>query len=407
MKVLVCDDDGRRAQSWREDIEYVLNEFDSGKGAGEAEVTCLEPSDLAAALNGLTQRQRAARGPDASTVKDAATLQLSQFDSADVLVLDHDLTPAEPDPLTDSLQGRSGEGLALLARCFSTTGLIVLVNKGVQSSTFDLTMTRFSDSYADLNVTQQDLSRSALWHGLADARPFRPSHWPVLSSGGKHLAEIADGLALDDVVLESLGLSEALTTFEREQLDILGDEPETATFWTVAKRPGVGLGLKDEQPDEAILRRIAVHGIARWLAGTVLPAQNVLVDAAHLLERVPGLRAGGIDIADATPADFHDVDALVRFAPGLERLRGRVSPSSEWLGRPVWLWADLDPETFADEATDETDLVVCEDTTTLLALDKAKEFEAAVSGPYLQRFVRHLKDGTDPIAYMPRNRLLR
>lgn len=407
MKVLVCDDDGSRAESWREDIKSVLDKPNARGRVIEAEVTCLEPSDLAIALGGLTLRQRAARGGDSNATEGDAMEQLARIDDADVLVIDHDLTPDEPDPRTDRLQGRSGEGFALLARCFSATGLIVLVNKGVQSSTFDLTMTRFSDSYADLNVTQQDLGRPALWHGIIDERDFRPSHWPVLSSGGSRLAEIAGKLALDDVVLDALGLSTVINTFEREQLDILGDEPETATFRTVARRPGIGLGLRDEQPDETILRRIAVHGVTRWLAGTVLPAQNVLVDAAHLLERAPGLRAGGRDIARTAPADFHDLDALANFAPGMGLARSHVSRASEWLGKPVWLWPTLDPELLADDAADEANLVICEDTTAFLPLAEATEFEAGVSGPYLQRFIRDLRGGADSIAYMPRNRLLR
>jgi hypothetical protein len=405
VKVLVCDDDGNRAKDWRDDIEAVLTDPRVGGSEGSAEVSYLKPSELAQALTGLAHRQRTARGVLSGDGGPIAEVLLAKIDSADVLVVDHDLTPAEPDPATDPLQGRSGEGFALLARCFSSAGLIVLVNKGVQSSTFDLTMTRFADSYADLNVTQEDLNRPALWHARCDGRPFRPSHWPLASEGASRLAQIAAELDLDGRVLETLGLSDAVNAFEVEQLDVLGDDPEAETFRSLARRPGVGLGLRDEQPDEAIMRLIAVHGVARWLTTTVLPGQNVLVDAAHLLEREPGLRVGGEEIAGSKPADFHDLDAVIRFAPGIDRIREQLAVTSRWLGRPVWLWTTLDPSLLADEAAQEADLVVCEDTTELVPIEAAREYEAAVSGPYLQRFVSYLQGVPEAVAYMPRNRL--
>lgn len=418
LHVLVCDDDANRAKDWRDEIEFVLKQNrddtraaqegdrDSGAaGREEVSVECLRPTELAEALSGLAHRQRDARA-GSSPITNAA---LSRVEASDILVIDHDLTPTIDDPDTDALQGRSGEGFAMLARCFSTAGLIVLVNKGVQMSTFDLTMTRFADSYADLNVTDQDLDRSALWCGVREyERPFRPSHWPLLERGGRHLESLMDSIHLDQPVLTALGLADVLPDFDRGQLDALGDEPGSTTFRDLATRPGLGLGLKDKQSDEALLTRIAVFGVYRWLNGTVLAGQNVLVDLPHLLERAPRLR-GSIDLDALEPRDLLDRVSAIKLIPELSMLDSALVPACGWLGRPTWLCSRLDASVLEGDEPGWADapVVMCEDVSAFVDIGDAREFEAAVAGPYVQRFVRYLQKSAESIAYLPRNRLLR
>lgn len=400
MRVLVCDDDGQRAKDWCLEVKDVLEGTD-------AVVEHLEPAELAKALAELISRQRLSRASESSSSIDLD----HRIDAADVLIVDHDLTPAEPDASTDGLQGRSGEGFAMLARCFSSVGYIVLVNKSVQTSTFDLTMTRFSDSYADLNVTDQDLDRRELWWGVADsgATRFRPSHWPLLAQGADGVKSVVETLELDAGVLATLGLESVVQDFAREQLDILGDDPLSATFRDVAVRPGVGLSAKDSQPDARVLRKIAAFGIRRWLTSVVLPGQNVLVDLCHLLERSPELQANSTaDLTTLSPADLRSFEVVCGAVPGLQLLKDYQSPASRWVDQPLWVWSELDLSVLSAERlpADEDLLVVCEDTSTLARISDAREFEAAVPGPYLQRFAR-LAGAADGVAYGPRNRLMR
>lgn len=408
MKVLVCDDDGTRADFWRDDIEEVLTKTEGIEWAGDAlvfEVERVEPAELGLALQGLTRRQSDAR-TETEPRSDAAEAVLNRLDSTDLLVIDHDLSPEEQTAGTATLQGRSGEGFSQLARRFSSVGYIVLVNRGVQRTTFDLTMTRFQTSFADLNVTEQELDRPSLWWGVLDReKPFRPSHWPLLFGVPQNAASLIEGLDLNQRVLPSLGFVEdQLLDFAREQLDPLGDDPWQTTFDQVVETPGLGLEVKDAQPDEALRRRIAVFGVRRWLDRYVLAGQNVLVDLPHLLDRLPSLR-DGLDLSNGVDAaTFLSLERARRAVPRLSELDDALFAGVEWLDRPVWRLSSVDYAKFDD--ADDLDTVFCEDTMQMRPLDEVREFEAAVPGPYTQRYAEIVQVEGDPVQYMPRSRLL-
>ena len=50
-------------------------------------------------------------------------------------------------------------------------------------------------------------------------------------------------------------------------------------------------GLSDEPWDQGGIERVAAARLGKWLERLVLPGQNVLVDAPHLVSRFPSLVA--------------------------------------------------------------------------------------------------------------------
>jgi hypothetical protein len=399
-RVLVCDDDGRRAEVWAAKIRALA-------GTTRLDVVPLTTSAFAEALEALAQRRENAREehPSSPTTDAAAVL-----DQADILIVDFDLTPS-PASLSESLapdevgaakerlRGRSGEQVAYLARCYSTAGFLVVVNQEYQRQTFDLTMQRFGHSYADINVTHYDLTAAQLWLGDSGDDVFHPWNWPRLRDAADlQRGRVAAVTDLHAPVLESLGIigvdRSAMTA---RQLDPLGDSPDTATFDDLVHSTEVGLQVKDVQQDPAQRRRIAAAAAGRWLETLILPAQNVIVDAPHTAQRFPQLLGdGGADVGP-----WQELALLGEVPEPLTRIS---LACDGWLSRPAWsasavreAMAQLDLST-----TKPADVVFCEDVSRFVSIDDATEFETDLPGPYDQRFVRFL-DGID---YHPRTRLL-
>jgi hypothetical protein len=405
--ILVCDDDASRVEMWANDIRQV------DSVAETFDVRALQPHQFADAFRALVGRKASARTGQLERAEGPVPDALSAVDSADLLVVDYDLTPVAdrtPDPVEDKraldeLIGKTGEEFAYLARCFSTAAGIVVVNQRVQRRVFDLTLQQFADSFANLNVTSRYLATPALWTGSGGE--FRPWSWPRLIDVPAHVRrtwELIDDL--DQCVLEALGLDddEHLYAFTQPQLDLLGDDPRAATFEFLACESEFGLNAKDRQGavgDDA-KRRIAAAAVTRWLEGRVLPGQNVLIDAPHLAQRYPALlKAETSDLAAWNrTADLSAPD------PGLDldTLAGARVPASAWVSRPVWSLPRVVRHRSALLRTSNGDsrvFVFCEDTSQFVDIDRATEIEIAVPTPYFQRFVE-IVDGVD---YTPRRRI--
>lgn len=400
-RIVICDDDARRAEAWASEVREIDGVRDL------VNIQALPTEVFAAALAALSTRRESARSESPVSTTDEAA---SVFDNADVLVVDFDLTPdsqrlretLEADAAErakEALRGRSGEHVAYLARCYSSAGFIVLVNKEYQTQTFDLTMQRFAGSYADLNVTHGDLVSPELWLGSGGDETFRPWSWPRLLDAAalyrSRIVAVGDGSA---PVLEALGISGAdRMVMTSRQLDALGDEPDSTTFDDLVENVEVGLQSKDVQPDERQRRRIAAAAVGRWLEAVVLPAQNVIIDAPHLAQRYPqvlGSRAGDIEA-------WQELTAHTARPNGLEAV---AVACDGWLSRTAWS-ASAAREAVAELEVpiESADVVFCEDISRFVSLDDAVEFESDVPGPYDQRFVRRVK-GVD---YHPRVRMLR
>lgn len=406
--ILVCDDDARRVERWAARVSAV--------DAVEAgfEVMALAPHTLARAFRGLRSRKAAARTREPSLAADIDQDSVSLIDRADVLIIDYDLTPdagRSPDPVEDrdalkELMGKSGEEFAYLARCFASAGAIVVVNQKVQRRVFDLTLQQFADSFANVNITSHYLDSKALWMGSNGG--FRPWSWPRLLDLPdlvRRRWELIEDL--DHPILRSLGLSDDrhLYAFTQAQLDPLGDDPPAATFRDFAQGSEYGLTAKDRSADvdEDSLRRVAAAAVARWLEWQVVPGQNVLIDAPHLVQRFPGLLSGEPGDIDAWN---RTADLTVGDAAGLqsEKLSAALVPATRWTSRPVWSLPKIlggDAAVLHARPVGAPKFVFCEDTSRFVGLDEAVEVAVAVPSPYFQRFVEMVDD----VDYTPRRRI--
>lgn len=278
-----------------------------------------------------------------------------------------------------------------------------------------MTLTSFALSSAELNIAETDLARPELWTGRSSGQGdserstirFRPWHWPRLLDAPDLLQRLVKQVTLDTKILETLGLDgDARIAFTQDQLDPLGDQPDTVTFRQFATASPMGLRLKDRQDQDHVLARIAAAGIHRWLERTVLPSQNVLIDAPHLAQRYPGLIAPGDNqISWDALADLGSFPAGASLDPVV--LASAVIPACDWLSRPVWSWPAASAAARALQRTgSEPGLVFCEDVSAFVPLAQATEFTSSVYGTHRQRFVYELEEQKgDSVEYRPPHRL--
>lgn len=406
-RLVICDDETRRAEQWAADLTVM----DAVKAAFDIEV--LDPETFAQAVNALLARQETLRlvqeEESGTTHFEGFDDAASVFDRADLLVFDMDLTPLpsalsdlgqeQADSVRSTLRGMSGETLAYFARCYSTAGYIVVVNQEYQTPTFDLTLEKFEDSYADLNVTGVDLTQPSLWTG-APGDSYRPWHWPRLVDAPEvfksriHLAE------LNTPILSAMGLAPGTPdVLTAKQVDLFGDadeELDRVTFHSLVMNPKVGLELKHARPGVEQQRRIAAGAFGRWLDRVLLPAQNLLADAPHLAQRYPGILGDSVEDPSAW-------QALCDLGSDLSHLKPAplVAP---WADRPIWDLREVRKAApTVAPGVNVPELVFAEDVSRFVPVADAREFESNVAGPYDQRFLAVVPK----VGYKPRQRLLR
>jgi hypothetical protein len=405
MRVVICDDDHARGRDdWAQRVVQTLSP------GHDVDVQVPETYELAAALAALETRSAVAR--QASAPGDTAEDDAEVIDSADILLVDYDLTPDSTRPaeaterellIRSELRAQTAETVAYLARCSSSCKAIMIINQSFRERTFDLTMTKFIDSRAEVNVSHEDVASPELWTGQGDG--FRPSAWPRLIDAPEAFEHRLGLVQLDAPVLETLGLLPLETSgLDVRQLDVLGDRPAEVTFRDLARAPELGLTGKDEAVDDEGLRRIAAAGVGRWLDSTVLPSQSVIVDAQHLLVRFPSLLPGD-------PEDPATWELLASHAYN-ESLAGGILDgarigASDWFPQPVWFWPKLASNTAIAEvarpwSAASYDWVFCEDLSRFRKYPDAREVGTDLPGPYPRRFIAQLAG----VHYVPRNRIL-
>jgi hypothetical protein len=403
LMAIVCDDDDDRAIDWAERIN---------DAAGTAVTARALTSEIfGEAVAALKERKAYAKQNGALPIEPDAA---NEFDGADVVILDSDLTPdtgsaqrrVPSNVVQQHLVGELGGEVAHLARCYSRAGTLVVVNQRWKRRSFDLTLLAFASEIAEVYVSETDLDSPGLWALPAlDPATFRPWSWPALDVLPYELEALCSSVALQDRVLGALGMDGAgvADAFTDRQLDALGVESvQSMTFDNVASESEFGLRLKETVDSDQRLR-IAVCGVRRWLERHVLPSHNVLIDAPHLLQRRPWA------VPDRDALDAWNQPANWFVNP--EAPEPAVNPSpdsyapiaSRWLGRHVWLWpiATQDPRS-VDQRVMPADPVFCEDISAFVAATDARDFISDLEGPTGQRFVKTIPD----VDYHPRRRLL-
>lgn len=375
-------------ERFREKLEESLRSLSVLRG--EFEVTSMRERDFEDAMGSLQSRQielrESGRWTDGS----------NSLDDAAILVIDYDLVRSKEDPFL------TGEAVAYLARCFSRCGLIVAVNQ--YRYDFDLALRGHPESFADLNVTDSQLGNPNLWGGTAEG--FHPWYWPVLPDYQCDFEKrIRDaGESLGKPLCEVLGFtSKSFDVLPRSVGEFLSTKKllSQVAVRDFVVESGNGLRAKDAaNPNDEVLARVGAARVAKWLERFVLPEQDILVDAPHLVSRYPSLLTG-----DAADIETWNVTAQKAGSntPGVngEIIEAHRLKQNHWISRPVWFWEGVREcrdilEVREPWKIERPDWVFCEDASQFYE-EGYREFVAATESPYSRRFVRQF----DGIRYSP------
>ena len=391
-KILICDDMPETGVAYKNNLE----QNDAFKEYFEEPILAGK-EELESAINSLDARLRNASKHDISDYPSDDSAKT--IDEASILIIDYALFNLDPSV--------TGERLAYLARCYSKCGIIIALNQypPYVEEHFDLSLRGHLESYADLNLPSNSLGNPGLWTERWNA--FRPWSWPLLPKAIEKYQNRVNELAslLDERILEYLGFTgPKVLTLPRSIIEFLSREkPDEATFRNFVNSGESGNGLRGREEvainDEAIAR-IAAARIGNWLEYNVLPGQDILVDAPHLISRFPSL-LGEHETNDKTfnsLTSFSD-QSEPGFNPTIESFR---FTRTNWISRPVWFWNDLrDCEEIEEVKNPFTkkhfDYVFCEDTSKFKPKENVRNFVAALDSPYARRYVEKLEQ----IQYTP------
>jgi hypothetical protein len=383
-KILIYDDDPKVISGWKRKLS---NRKILGKNY---EMVGMKANDFEQAIKGLDARRRSAR-----KIMDPKPAWENLLDEVDIFIIDYDLFDAD---------SPSGEEVAYLARCYSRCGLIIALNqfdKGL--SVFDMTLQDHPDSFADLNIGDPLLDNAGLW--TEPWNGYRPWAWPLLPLALKQFEQRVDKLKdqLNQPILTHLGFPEAIVlSLPRAAVDFLTkqENPMDVTFRDFVTGSGSGLRGKDQPYSEESIMRIAAARISRWLECVILPGQNILIDAPHLVSRYPSLlgKRSKDQKAWNSTASFKKHNEL-GLSPIIHKFR--FGPA-EWLSRPAWFWPEVSNcqdilEVSNPWAASWPDWVFCEDISSFRRQKDLREFVAATSSPFVQRFVKVV----DGVRYLP------
>ena len=395
-KIYIYDDDERFTSQLRNKLE----KLDALKL--EYEVLSLREADFKLSIEELSQRQ--------ISFRKKAKLNSSgptPIDKADIFIIDFDLV--------DSTVGQliTGELIAYLARCFSSCGLIIGLNLPPnRNNGFDLTLRGHPDSFADLNIGSPQLTNLGLWG--TEPEEFRPWSWPVLPLYLKRFNQKIKDIEpnLNQPLGEVIGFPfiEALDMLPRTIGQFIGKKPSKVTPYEFVIASGNGIRPKDfgkaakmdlNEDVSFVVSRVASARLSKWLERLILPGQDILVDAPHLISRYPSLLKG-----DLTDINNWNTAANMKSGSLKESIKQFKLKKEYWLSRPVWFWDSIREHEKILEVKEpwkikEVDWVFCEDASRFYKKDQVKEFQAEVDSPFNRRYVKHFNQ----IEYYPLYRL--
>jgi hypothetical protein len=389
--ILIYDDETKNGTRY---VERLKKSKEVGKYFKNVE--CIDHSVFLKEMKELKERQIALRNGK------KRKSQKLKIDGAAILIVDYDLVKAP-----EYASFLTGEIVSYYVRCFSECRFVIGLNQ-YGTNNFDLSLKRHPKSYADLNIGSEQLDNPGLWGDKLEG--FRPWYWPnipkYLENIDKKMKDLDENLKTP--ICEFFGMSEeVIGTMPRTVSEFLGGDPQAISFESFLHESGNALIPKDKEKIEMetrVMKLLTISRISKWLEESVLPGQNILIDAPHLVNRYPSLLKGTHDdlkIWDKT-ATFEKFDKLGLNHETIEKYR---FVKDHWLSRSAWFLNGIincqDIKEVSDPWTREsTDYVFCEDSSSFYKKNKCKEFLAEIETPYARRFVREFK-GVD---YVPRVR---
>jgi hypothetical protein len=369
------------------------------------EVYYADETEFREAVGALERRRQSARSGAGNVEWGPDTL----FDRATILVIDYDLLYFDRTDNGSAATYLTGEAVSYLARCYSRCGFIIALNQF--GNTFDLTLRGHPESFADLNLSQEQLDNDVLW--IPKKRGFRPWYWRLVPAASERLercAELITGHA-DELLVNILQIPPAIVPLLPRSVTQFVEGAgsfEATTIRSFVEESQQGLRGKDAVLNPDAVARIAAARLHKWLERIVLPGQDILVDAPHLVARMPSLLGGprGISAWNKT--------ALFGAEPTFEAAAAHVWHADAWISRPVWWWQTLRDDQSIMEVSSpwraaRAEFAFCEDVSEFAAPDQVMEFVADVDSPFVRRFVvkpesklaSELRLSRDAVEYRP------
>ena len=425
--ILIYDDDPERARGFEGKLEKGLNEAKKGE---DFNVKSLDKNKFQNAIKALEQRRIDFREPKEIDFEGSSNDGLKKIDNASIFIIDYDLLHSQEknkgkekreEFFTGSL---TGEIVAYLVRCFSKCKLIIGLNQ-YGNNPFDLTLRGDLDSFADLNLGDQQLDNPNLWKSdWEDSKQkFRPWSWPnlcdLLHDFDKRVEDVQKSLKKPISEFFDFG-EELFELLPREIVQFIwrdkGKEHFQTTFREFITESGNGLRLKDAKDlgdniNNHVLARVGAAKISQWLEQLVLPEQDILVDAPHLVARFPSLIKGDGEKIEAWNKTAQLVGHKKLGELGLKSnlIEDCRFEKDHWISRPVWFWDKLRECENIKEVTEpwltaSPNWVFCEDASRFYNREKCRDFLADTNSPFTQRFVKYFDE--DEVEYRPRARFM-
>ncbi len=408
MNILILDDDQARAEEWKREIDNTLS--------GGAKITVHDNKSVSRVISELHQKRLKAREGEYQTI--------AELDAIDLLIVDYDLLGLDSEGHS---AWSTGAEVAYAARLMSKVGPIVVVNQ-YGTNSFDLTMRRTSPSYADLDLGSKHITSPELWKDKG-FEGFRPWHWPNLRSEPSRFNELsafvlekldtsviqALELELSDFdspryvspeLLARLGLSrEGEMTFRQLLVGTQKEDgqyqPNPISVFNILEKDAA---LVKEMPLD-VLSRLGAAVLSHWVERLILPNQELIADAPHLVYQYPWTLEN-YENTDAWKG-LARMDDVVGLTPSVEDYR--VHPTC-LVSRPAY-WAgqvkrDIDvPEKFS--MANVPDLAFCEDISSFKDKNECKSFPSDLQTFDRERWVSDdLSAGGEKVNYEPQAYLL-
>ena len=379
LKILIYEDEPNAAAIWEDKIGQVYVDADAGVDVRAAQQHEFEP--LLRLVNNRRNKWRP-KGDYTGSFDDR-----QEVDEADVVIVDYDLLKYAPAADT------TGSRLAYLLRCFTECGFIIVLNE-YGPNVFDLSLGNPSEHFADMHIGGEQIGNPGLW--MTPFRGYRPWYWPVVPNAVENFKKCVDEVEanLDRPIFEHLGLDCVIDWIPRRARDFLSgnERMEHMTFRGFVENTRAGIDAKDNLIPKQIAR-VAAARVGTLLNSIILPEQNALVDAPHLVSRFPSLiRGEGGDmetwnrLCSALGQEAHDL-----LDGRLEEYRFEME---HWLWRPAWYWPKINRDERFLEVKEpwmtgdaNPNWEFCEEISRFVPTELTQDFRALVSPPYMKRFV--------------------
>ncbi|MCK5022882.1 MAG: hypothetical protein KAS04_01780, partial [Candidatus Aenigmarchaeota archaeon] len=301
--------------------------------------------------------------------------------------------------LMEKFPGLNGEEFAYNLLCFSDCKYIIGLNRYHMESTFDLTLMGNFDSYADLNISYQDLDNQGLWNGKTTG--YRPWYWSnvlnYLKNREKQIREVEKNF--NSSICETLKIPEhVMKNIPNSAGNYLGIDRKNIskmTFKDFFLKSNI-LVPRDLKNDFSVKRKakIVASRLSKWFEMTILPGQDILVDAPHLVLGFPSLLRGNkknISTWNKTTKFGLAKDLGIHH----QKIKNHIF-SEHWLSRPAWFWHDISEMVEIDEVKEpwkrkDFGFVFAEDASSFYNKNECKNFISSVESSFRERYIKDFR----------------